>query len=67
MLLALFEKLESTDAESNGETLAARHGVRSYGLAMTTLEQVFLRLGVCSGPNAQFSIYKTSFDTLDSR
>ena len=41
---ALFEALEAVN-QSNGRTFANLCGARSYGIAMTTLEQVFLRLG----------------------
>ena len=42
-LLALFDAL---DANDNGKAFYARHGIRAYGIAMTTLEQVFLTLGI---------------------
>ena len=42
---ALFEALEAVN-QSNGRTFANLCGARSYGIAMTTLEQVFLRLGL---------------------
>ena len=40
----LFQDLELVDAH-NGLSFANACGARSYGIAMTTLEQVFLRLG----------------------
>ena len=41
---ALFQSLEAFDP-STGLSAVERFGARSFGIAMTTLEQVFLRLG----------------------
>ena len=40
---ALFDAL---DAGDDVDTFASSNGVQAYGIAMTNLEQVFLRLGV---------------------
>ncbi|XP_038048297.1 ATP-binding cassette sub-family A member 5-like [Patiria miniata] len=39
----LFQALENTSKES-GETVAKQLGIQSYGVSMTTLEEVFLKL-----------------------
>ena len=40
---ALFRALEE---KKNNQTFAEQNGIRAYGIAMTTLEQVFLDLGI---------------------
>ncbi|XP_077979636.1 cholesterol transporter ABCA5-like [Glandiceps talaboti] len=45
LFVDLFHALESTSGESAGVTKAKSLGIQTYGVSMTTLEEVFLKLG----------------------